>query len=513
MSMAGGISAQTLLPQSLSEMLELFDRAYSMREQSRLERIAEIDSLRSNLSLLSPSEKVAYCEAIGEEFRRLQVDSAARWFECGRMYALESGDSAMAQRLQLKKIAVWPEMGLVKPSLDALAEIDPSVVDADSKAMYFEEGARLLAYVAWCTPRVDLSRDYQAWSNRLADSLLTILPADRSPRTLYYRALKAYHKGDKAELVGNVHAIMDNYPVDDIYFGDMSTLLGIYYKEQGRGDQALYYLGMGAVSDMTGGRLESPAIEELSGLMYERGDLQRASDCVSMTLENAKESGARLRILKVLDSIPVVAQARSERDRHKVSLLSWLAGGLLVALAVIMLGFVRLRNGVKRLEHMKQSLSEANFIKEAYMSRFLSLCSVYMEKLVEFQRLAARKINAAQYEDLYSIIKSGKLLEEQTKLFYDNFDDVFVKIYPTFVDEVNALLQPDRRISLPEGAVLNTELRIMAFMRLGVDDSARIARFLGLSLNTIYTYRNKLKGKALNRETFDRDVMRIGRIE
>lgn len=146
--------------------------------------------------------------------------------------------------------------------------------------------------------------------------------------------------------MGNVHAIMDNYPVDDIYFGDMSTLLGIYYKEQGRGDQALYYLGMGAVSDMTGGRLESPAIEELSGLMYERGDLQRASDCVSMTLENAKESGARLRILKVLDSIPVVAQARSERDRHKVSLLSWLAGGLLVALAVIMLGFVRLRNGV-----------------------------------------------------------------------------------------------------------------------------------------------------------------------
>lgn len=98
-------------------------------------------------------------------------------------------------------------------------------------------------------------------------------------------------------------------------------------------------------------------------------------------------------------------------------------------------------------------------------------------------------------------------------MFYDNFDDVFVKIYPTFVDEVNALLQPDRRISLPEGAVLNTELRIMAFMRLGVDDSARIARFLGLSLNTIYTYRNKLKGKALNRETFDRDVMRIGRIE
>ncbi|MDE6490480.1 MAG: hypothetical protein K2L49_04905, partial [Muribaculaceae bacterium] len=395
------------MPKNLPEMLHLFDRAYAVREQSRLERVAEIDSLRSNLSLLSPMAKVEYCEAIGEEFRRLQVDSAAMWFDRGRQYALDAGDSLMAQRMQLKKIAVWPEMGLVKPSLDALDEIDLADVAYDNRTVYFEEGARLLAYVAWCTPRIDLSREYQEWSNRLADSLLTMLPVDRSPRTMYYKALKAYHKGDKAELVGNVHDIMDHYPVEDRYFGELATLLGVYYKEHDRSDQALYYLGLGAISDMIGGRLESPAIEELSALMYERGDLQRASDCVSMTLENAKESGARLRILKVLDSIPVVAQARSERDRHKVTLLSWLTGGLFVALVVIMFGLFRLRTGVRRLEVMKQRLSEANFIKEAYMSRFLSLCSVYMEKLVEFQRLAARKINAAQYEDLYSIIKSG----------------------------------------------------------------------------------------------------------
>ncbi len=71
----------------------------------------------------------------------------------------------------------------------------------------------------------------------------------------------------------------------------------------------------------------------------------------------------------------------------------------------------------------------------------------------------------------------------------------------------------DRRIVLSDDGRLNTELRILAFMRLGIDDSAKVARFLGLSLNTIYTYRNKLKSRALRRDEFEADVMRIGQIE
>ncbi|MDE6305675.1 MAG: hypothetical protein K2L90_03710, partial [Muribaculaceae bacterium] len=86
-------------------------------------------------------------------------------------------------------------------------------------------------------------------------------------------------------------------------------------------------------------------------------------------------------------------------------------------------------------------------------------------------------------------------------------------MYPTFIDDVNALMADDRRIVLSDDGKLNTELRILAFMRLGIDDSAKVARFLGLSLNTIYTYRNKLKSRALRRDEFEADVMRIGQIE
>lgn len=105
--------------------------------------------------------------------------------------------------------------------------------------------------------------------------------------------------------------------------------------------------------------------------------------------------------------------------------------------------------------------------------------------------------------------KSGKFVEEQSNEFYDIFDNAFLHIYPTFIEEVNSLLRPEERIELREGEKMNTDLRILAFMRLGIEDSSRIAQVLNYSLNTIYAYRNRLKARALNRERFEEDVMKI----
>jgi len=70
-------------------------------------------------------------------------------------------------------------------------------------------------------------------------------------------------------------------------------------------------------------------------------------------------------------------------------------------------------------------------------------------------------------------------------------------------------LQPEGNIELREGERMNTDLRILAFMRLGIDESAKIAQVLNYSLNTIYAYRNRLKARAINRDTFEADIMRI----
>ena len=158
---------------------------------------------------------------------------------------------------------------------------------------------------------------------------------------------------------------------------------------------------------------------------------------------------------------------------------------------------------------MRNNLKIANDTKEVYISQFLSLCSIYMDKLNQFSNIVNRKISAGKIDDLYKITKSGKLIEEQSKEFYEVFDNAFLNIYPTFIENVNELLQPDQQITLKDEEKLNTELRILALMRLGIDDSSRIAQMLNYSINTIYTYRNKLKNKAVDRDNFEKNIMKI----
>lgn len=194
-------------------------------------------------------------------------------------------------------------------------------------------------------------------------------------------------------------------------------------------------------------------------------------------------------------------------------MLGFLSLCLVVALILIARMYISKRREMAVVQSVRFSLAEANRSKETYMSQFMNLCSSYMESLEEFNRMCRRKITAGQSEDLLQFIKSGKVMADQRKKFYDIFDDSFLHIYPTFVQDVNALLVPDKRINITASGVLTTELRILAFMRLGVEDTSQVARFLGLSLNTIYTYRNKMRTRALNRDNFEEMIMKIGAIE
>ena len=162
-----------------------------------------------------------------------------------------------------------------------------------------------------------------------------------------------------------------------------------------------------------------------------------------------------------------------------------------------------------RLSLLQERLQHANNLKEVYISQFLSLCSIYMDKLNQFSNIVNRKLSAGKVDDIYKITQSGKFIEELSKDFYNIFDDAFLNLYPTFIANVNSLLMPDQQITLQPNEKMNTDLRILALMRLGIEDSSRIAQMLNYSVNTIYTYRNKLKNKAVNREKFEENIMKI----
>lgn len=155
-------------------------------------------------------------------------------------------------------------------------------------------------------------------------------------------------------------------------------------------------------------------------------------------------------------------------------------------------------------------LSAACEAKDTYISRQLHISMLSMMAIDDFGRTCRRKLTAGQMEDVISLIKSGKILEDHRSEFNKEFDEAFINLYPTFINEVNGLLHADRRIIIQSQQSLTPELRILAFQRLGLDDTSKVAKVLGLTMNTVYTYRNKIRSRVVDRENFDRDLMRIG---
>ena len=156
--------------------------------------------------------------------------------------------------------------------------------------------------------------------------------------------------------------------------------------------------------------------------------------------------------------------------------------------------------------------NEANFSNEDKAFAYNKLVDLALSENSKAEKAAIEAQLAKNEEERVKMTKSSKFAEDQHKMFYENFDGAFLHIYPTFIDEFNALLQPEERIEVKEQGKLTTELRIFALLRMGVDDSAKVARFLHYSVNTIYAYRNKVKNKAVDRENFEENVMKIGTI-
>jgi len=163
-----------------------------------------------------------------------------------------------------------------------------------------------------------------------------------------------------------------------------------------------------------------------------------------------------------------------------------------------------------RLSAVNKELSDANRVKEEYVGQFMRLCSEYINKMAALRKKVNNKVKTRQYAEVYEMTRpQGD--KEDLEAFYANFDSAFLHLFPNFFESFNALLRPEARIEQPHKDRLTTPVRIFALIRLGINDSSKIAEFLHYSVNTIYNYRAHIKKGALNdKETFEDDIRKIG---
>ena len=164
-------------------------------------------------------------------------------------------------------------------------------------------------------------------------------------------------------------------------------------------------------------------------------------------------------------------------------------------------------------DHIREingALVDSNRIKDRYVCHYIDLSVHYIKQIDTFRREVCRVARNKGVDELVRWLNTSQAVSGEYAKFYQSFDSSFLDIFPQFIEQVNALLQPESRFAPRPDASLTTELRILAAIRLGITDSGHIASLLNCASATVYTYRTKLRNAALDRDNFEQQVSRIG---
>lgn len=492
------------------DLLELLDNELSRRDEYAARRQHKIDSVKTLIAKDSTCVASHYLE-LGELQGGLNADSAIVTFSRGLDVALADNDSVLAQRFMIERVTELRKLNSIPEAIKDMIAVSRFGIFPENSILFHEICRDLYYTMAEIFEETAMHESYINPRLEHARALQAELPADSYSAKINL-ALMYFAQGNDAMFFANLAEIANEIPENDTHYSIALTSLGGRHFLYGHHDEAISYLAKATLSEIRAGDRHGTALIRLGMTLYENGDLARAHNYLSIALEEALAGGAKTNCVMISEALMPVSQALRKQERATFIMLVVLVV-CLCGVALLLWNFYRgKRRRTRELERIKQQLVKANQSKEAYISEFMNLSSSYMEGLEELNRITKRKIAAGQVDDLLNLIKSGKMVEEQRRKFDDIFDEAFLAIYPSFIDDVNALLLPEKRIVTPSRNVLTTELRVLAFTRLGIDDTAKVARFLGVTLNTVYTYRNKLRNKALSRDTFDADVMKIGLI-
>ena len=497
------------LPENLTDAIDSLDYHLKRRDLYINNRRASIETMKKEMDAMYSRDPALQYEALGNAFHGFKVDSALYYYNKGIEVAASSKHTHLEWRLRMRRAEALTLLGLFKEAIEDYERCEISKLEPSDHVFYFRTGSDIYlhAYNYYPEPYKDM---YRRKAIERLDSTLKYYPTGSVAIDLTNAQIKILN-GENALSLADLQQALPNVDVRKPEFAIATSLMADFYKRlPSRRDEYLYYLALSATSDILTATCETTSLKQLGIEYYAMGDMERAYRYLSIAQDNDLFANARIRSFDTTKAFTKISNEIRDDTQRTMTTLMAIVLLLLIGLSGCIILLSKKSTLHKQARQKATSLIQSNLHKDNYIRQLLSLCYVYIESLEDLNRLAARKLKAGQSQDLYQIVDSGKLLRDRAEQFYKTFDEAFFNIYPSFIDDINKLLQPDKQVSLPDCNVLTPEIRVIAFMRLGIDDSSKIAKFLDLSLNTVYTYRNRMKSRAKSRDSFEADIMKIG---
>lgn len=538
-----------LLPTTLtagSKTQQLRQKLDNLLEQRKAlidNKNKDINRLKKNLTTSENTlKRLQTYEQLFEEYYVFQFDSAMTYLNKGIKLAKETQNTYYYNSNTISKAELLSIGGLYSEAIHEIEQVDTTGLD---KAQHFEY-------------YFSLFRIHTYWADFCNDKTYT--PTHRLKAQEYLKKAMPfcdetaktyeYYLGEYAVFVlNNPQAARTHYvkainqlPQNSRFYAMSCFALSGSYGNEGNTEKQEEFLLLSSIADIENCTMENFALQNLAMYIFEhnKDELDLAQQYIQTALEDAHFYNNRLRIIEISSKLPVIVSSYQQtlNQRNKVQMTAIIAISLLLLFLLSAVFYIvkqtkRLSLQQQELQKNNNQLSElntqqkelntqlhdlnallvdTNSKRERLAKLYIDLCAKYIARLKKQQTLVKRKIKANQITELLSQLSSERLSEEDAATFLSRFDKAFLDLYPDFTEELNSLLLPEGQIQNKSTDELTTEQRIMALIRLGVKESAEIADLLFYSPQTIYNYRSVLKGKAINKETFEEEVMKLCRV-
>lgn len=524
----------------IQALYQKLDSVIAKREQYTQDKEQKIDMIKKSARVVT--DKITLMKLYNEiynEYNHFRFDSAMTYAKKGLELAIKEKNDYYYYLNTIHEAMLLATGGLyseAKANLDQLTESK-----MDSTLLYEYNLAQYWLYTYWSDYSNDSEYRTVYWENKIKYLKRTVPLAKKYPNDYNYLMGEyfMYIVGDGHKSLPYYNKVIENEPYNSRLYSTACFAISCIYAALGDEEKHEEYLIRTVITDVVTPVKENLSFQELAMLLFRKGgdsQLKRAEQYIQLSMEDAKFYNNRLRIIDNSNKLPAIIskykEMMKEQNDKLRSSLTWtiiLLLGLIISLTFIIRQNKQLSKHRRKIAESNRQLTElngelsllnsglkqsntkmqvTNVKREALAKLYIDLCSKYIERLSKYQKLVCRKIKANQVNDLLSTMTSSRLSDEDAATFMHNFDKAFLDQYPTFITEFNSLLQPEHAIKTKNNT-LTTELRIFALVRLGVKESSEIANLLFYTPRTIYNYRSMTKNKAINKESFEDDVLHL----
>lgn len=482
-----------------------------------------------------PETLLSAYDKLYDEYFVFQFDSAMVYADKAITLADRIGDKFHHDKCRIEKASLLGVGGLYGEAVALLDEIDSTHLDNELRFDYTIAYYFIYTYWAdYCHDYYYSPRYHERANNYLKQAVTMLRPTDSYYNFFWGEYFIYVERNDKRALE-HYFKTLSTAPVESRWYAMASYAIANNYSANNNNNKYEEYMLRACISDLLNCTRENLAMQDLAMYLFKKGDdnILLAERYINFAMDDAKNYNNRLRIIEISQKLPVIVSTYREKLSSQNNTMRFALFGvsILFAFVVVLLYFYSRQNQL--LARQRHELSESNNLlsslndklntlnsrlldtnsrRERLAKLYIDLCAKYIDRLSKFETLVKRKIKVGQVNDLLNTASSSRLSEEDAATFMNSFDTAFLDLYPSFVDEFNALLRTDEQIVPPHKRRLTTELRIYALIRLGVKESSEIAALLFYTPRTIYNYRSAIKSRAINRETFECDVEQLCRV-